>query len=469
LPVEVDRAGLIVQAADLIPRPAVIYTTTVDDAEALYSRLQARGYRRIELFTGDTDDAAERQRVIDSWSLGATDLVIATSAFGMGVDKPNVRAIVHACLPEGADRFYQEIGRGGRDGHQALSLCLWTDGDASIAANLAIHGWMAPDTSISRWKAILEEGRAKGYFSHGPQGTLRLKVPLDARRETLGRITGRLNRQWNAALLTLLQRSGALRIVSEEHTASGAELWVAEIMHPEIVDDSSSGLLPYLSLGESEARSARAKAAALERGLRNDEEGCYRTVLFDMVEPSGSPWPCGRCPVCVAAGEHPHGRSDRHEFTSPWPDQPWNRRAAFDAGAWVINTDEFVLLPALDRLVTRLATIGIEQFVTTSDMLEAVEQSVCSATLDLGFTLLLGGDVTPCRVPTAVLIDSAAQASDTVRMHCLALRRRFEAWRELPLLFVLPQHLGGVAAFQQHLSPHAPISGHELSRIGSSA
>lgn len=112
----IARDELVVQAIDVIPRPAIIYTTTVEDAELLHNRLSQRGYRRLDLFTGSITDPEERQRVIDSWARGTTDLVVATSAFGMGIDKPNVRAIVHACLPESAERFYQEIGRGGRDG-----------------------------------------------------------------------------------------------------------------------------------------------------------------------------------------------------------------------------------------------------------------------------------------------------------------------------------------------------------------
>jgi ATP-dependent DNA helicase RecQ len=470
----IDRTKLALQAADVIPRPAIIYTTTVEDADKLHGQLRERGYKRLDLFTGEVDDPAERQRVLDSWARGETDLVVATSAFGMGVDKANVRAIVHACLPESAERLYQEIGRGGRDGHQALSLCLWTDGDASTAASLAIHGWMRPETSIVRWKSILREASSKGYFSHGPSGTLRVKVPLDARHDGLDRITGRLNRQWNAALLTLLQRSRALRIVGEEQTPSGAELWVAEILRPEIVNEGSNidGILAsYLSVGEDEAKSARNKAEELEGALLNEEEGCSRTLLFDMVEPSGSPWPCGRCSVCVAVAEHPRTRPNRHDFHVPWPDQPWLRPCFIGAGALVVNPEEPTLVPHIDRLVGRLADIGIEQFVTSVETLVALERSVCDAAIDLGFTLLLGGDVPAARVPTAVLVGSRAQDPETVRRHCIDLRKRFEGhWRELPLVFVLSPDLSGVGAtLSQHLSSQAPMAEQELARRGSNA
>jgi ATP-dependent DNA helicase RecQ len=423
VPGAIDRASLVLEAVDIIPRPAIIYTTTVEDACKLHSRLFDRGYRRVELFTGEIDHPTERQRVIDSWSRGAIDLVVATSAFGMGVDKANVRAIVHACLPESAERLYQEIGRGGRDGHQALSLCLWTNGDASTAAGLAIHGWMRPETAVRRWKAILEEANLNGYFSHERSGIIRLKVPLDSRHEGLDRITGKLNRQWNAALLTLLQRSGALRIVSEEQAANGAELWVAEILRPEIVTrgpDLETHLAPFLSIGGDELKAARHKAADLERGLRNREEACFRTLLFDMVEPSGCPWPCGRCSVCVDAGEQPRKTPSRHEFSTPWLNQVWRRPFSVRRGASVVDLDEPVSMTHLGRLVACLSGGGIEQFVTTVETLDGLERSVCQANLEFGFTLILGGDVPPARMPTAVIIGSEAQPTETVRRHCLA-------------------------------------------------
>jgi hypothetical protein len=248
-------------------------------------------------------------------------------------------------------------------------------------------------------------------------------------------------------------------------------LWVAEILRPEILTDGpdlDENLAPFLSIGESEVKFARIKAAELERGLRNEEEGCFRTRLFDMVEPLGSPWPCGRCSICIAAGEHPRTRLDKHEFSIPWSDQVWLRQCCLGGGARVINPEEPALVPHLDRLVARLAGVGIEQFVTTGGMLESLERSVCSTRVDLGFTLLLGGDVPPARVPTAVLIGSGIMELETVRVHCLTLRSQFEAWRELPLLFVLSPDLSGIGAtLSQHLSSQAPMAEHELTRNGS--
>ncbi len=472
LPSGNQRFEIVTQAVDIIPRPAIIYTTTVEDAERLYAKLNNRGYRRVELFTGEITDPNDRQRVIDSWARGNVDLVVATSAFGMGVDKADVRAIVHVCLPESADRFYQEIGRGGRDGHQALSFCLWNDQDAMIAANLAIHGWMRPETSIRRWKAILKHANQKELFSHGPSGELFLKVLLDARHEGLDRITGNLNRQWNAALLTLLQRSGALRIIKEKRDDNGSEYWVAEILQPTIVDnqlDLDQVLKPYLSVGESEAIDARRKSIELERAMRNKEEGCFRTMLFDIVEPGGSPWPCGRCPICVETSEHPRSCPDRHEFNIAWSENKWTRSCPVIGVPWVVNLEEPTLRSNLHGLVALMSRIGIEQFIVNAEMIDDLEQAVCESRANLGFTLILGGDVPPARMPTAVLLANGGGDPETTRKHCMKLRQLFENnWKEIPILFLLSPDLGGSGAvLSQHLSSQAPMTEKDLSIIGS--
>jgi ATP-dependent DNA helicase RecQ len=463
----IDRQELLVRAVDVIPRPTIIYTTTVEDAEGVHERLRERGYSRLALFTGSIDDPSERQQILDAWAQGDTDIVVATSAFGMGVDKPDVRAVVHACVPESADRLYQEIGRAGRDGHQALSLCLWTDGDAATAADLAIHGWMRPETSVRRWKAILREVSQKKLLGHSPSGSLIMKIPLDARHDLLEKITGQLNRQWNSALLTLLQRCNALRIVGEEATQSGAKLWVAEILRPAIVEDGSAleaSLAMNLTVGEKEARNARQSASELENRLRNTSERCFREALFDLVEPAGSPWPCGRCDVCIEAGESPHQEPSRSELHTAWPSRPWNRPNGLKGGAVVVNPEDPTFAKHFDRLICYLSAAGIEQFVTTRETIGVLEKNVTSTNPDLGFTLLLGGPVPISRVPTAVLLGSAVSDPESVRKHCIALRMQFEKeWPELPLLFVLsPDILGVGALLAQHLSSHAPMAEQEL-------
>jgi ATP-dependent DNA helicase RecQ len=100
----------------------LLYTASRKDAEDYAARLTDAGLRAAAYHAGLR--AAERERIYEAFHADELDLVAATSAFGMGIDKPHVRYVVHASAPESLDTYYQEIGRGGRDGKPArIALC----------------------------------------------------------------------------------------------------------------------------------------------------------------------------------------------------------------------------------------------------------------------------------------------------------------------------------------------------------
>ena len=111
-----------------VPRPAVLYVTKVNDAEEWHRRLLDTGFVRVRMLHGKTG-REQRERIVDEWRNGEVDIVVGTSAFGLGIDYPHARSVLHACVPETLDRFYQEVGRGGRDGRASLSLIASTPRD----------------------------------------------------------------------------------------------------------------------------------------------------------------------------------------------------------------------------------------------------------------------------------------------------------------------------------------------------
>ncbi len=110
---------------------------------------------------------------------GAVEVVVATSAFGMGIDKPDVRFVVHADVSESLDAYYQEIGRAGRDGAPAEALLLYRSQDLGLR-NFYASGGADPDTLTSVAAAVRAHTHLEGAADWKPRPHCRA---ADRRRE----------------------------------------------------------------------------------------------------------------------------------------------------------------------------------------------------------------------------------------------------------------------------------------------
>jgi len=307
-----ERYSAIVECAWRLPRPAIIYTTEVDDAKSLHQRLrEEQGFRRIGCFHGDTKPN-ERRRLLTHWRDDDLDLMVATSAFGLGVDKADIRAVVHACYPEDLNRYYQEVGRGGRDGYSTVCLLLPTPEDYHTASTLTPK-LLTEKLIQQRWEAL--------WNSKSPvkEDEYVWELCLTSKRQKyIGVRTWAENVRWNKRLILQLQRAGKLEIkdvryvTAEEEDSDPAE-WVQVQLKSGFSPDSPNVGKSIAEQRDEEIANSRRGLAQIDKYLRT--ETCISRILRDLYG-HNTVRLCGGCRWCRREGR-PVGVLPRVEFEVP--------------------------------------------------------------------------------------------------------------------------------------------------------
>lgn len=204
-PDEKDRK--VLEILRYAPRPFILYVTKRSDAKRWIKHLRKAGYGRIDCFHGETAHG-DRLRIIDQWSENRLDGIVATSAFGVGIDKQDVRTVIHAAVPETLDRFYQEVGRGGRDGCPSASFLIYSREDQETANQIASPSLISDELAFERWSTMYGNSTQLDTIGQLLEVDLAV-VPPRLRRQS------DYNESWNMRTLIMMARAGMLELESQ--------------------------------------------------------------------------------------------------------------------------------------------------------------------------------------------------------------------------------------------------------------
>ena len=177
---------------------ALVYAATRKNAEAHAQALKRAGMRARVYHAGLEDEVREKAQ--DVFMAGKLDVIVATNAFGMGVDKSDIRLVVHADIPRSPEAYYQEAGRGGRDGKPTRCVLLFNHGDIRLQEFLIDASFPSAEMLRALWKLLHD------HTGLGQAGDVEAIVRPHLPGEPSGAAVG--------AGLRILERHGMLALVS---------------------------------------------------------------------------------------------------------------------------------------------------------------------------------------------------------------------------------------------------------------
>lgn len=309
-------------------KPCIVYVTRVsqdtqvdptENVSNLSAFIKQQGFSRVAAIDGNTS-YEDKKKVINGLSPPPNtspelDIVVANSAFGLGIDIEGLRTVIHACVPETIERLYQEAGRAGRDGRYATHILLPVKNDWILAKSMAEKRILKKETARSRWEAM---NRTKINLANNE-----FDLDLTARHRSFNFGATRRNMEWNQRTLTLMHLANLITLgfsdpPKEQDYETESELTIAYARYKtrvrvKINDLTEEGWNRFEEVRSYQRDSVRNSIKSIEE-IENGLNQCINEKFADVFTinefPEGiinsatirSDVGCAGCPFCRRNG-----------------------------------------------------------------------------------------------------------------------------------------------------------------------
>ena len=290
-------------------KPGLVYTATRKSAEQYAEALAELGLTAEHYHAGRR--AADREDVHTRFMSGDLDVVVATTAFGMGIDKADVRFVLHAEVADSLDSYYQEIGRAGRDGEPAQAVLFYRQEDLGLRKFFASGG--VDEQALKKVVTLVNH-------ADGSVEPTELAQEMDVAPTRL------------AGLVNLLEQAGAVEVRDDGALAPGDD----DLSPQQAADEATEVAESHRKVEQSRVDMMRAYA---------ETDGCRRQLLLAYFGETLDE-PCGNCDTCNAGTAQEQADAD----DSPFPVQSRVTHATWGSG--------LVMRYEGDRIVVLFEEVG---------------------------------------------------------------------------------------------------------------
>ena len=273
---EREKIARIKKLAKSQPGSGIIYTSTRKAVEQVGTKLLEQGLSLVTYHAGMTDN--QRTRAQEDFMSGRRQMIVATNAFGMGIDKPDIRFVVHYQMPGSIEAYYQEIGRGGRDGLPSECLLLFNYVDKNTHDFFIEGSYPTPRLVKNVYDFLVSLGLQR----------------IDLKSDELGSQIGERNDMAINSALYLLERAGHIERTSVPNRTESGQKRSRTIL---LLDD------PPVTQLRVNFQDVTRRGDLERRKLREMIEFCYtdrcfRAYILDYFGDRHHARSCGTCGNC---------------------------------------------------------------------------------------------------------------------------------------------------------------------------